>query len=236
MPVEPRPYRVTSWMRLRRALLYAIFYPLIRMVFRAEIEGVENVPRRGPYVVAYNHISVLEPPLLLAFWPVFLEAVAGADVWERNGQGILVTLYGAIPIKRGAYDREVMDRIQSVLAAGYPLMIAPEGGRSHTSGMRRALPGVAYILDRAGGVPILPAAFIGTSDEILKQAFSLPLPRPRIRLRIGKPFSLPPVQGKGEERRAARQRNADEVMLRLAELLPSEYHGAYAGEMAKRGE
>ncbi|MBI3158760.1 MAG: 1-acyl-sn-glycerol-3-phosphate acyltransferase [Chloroflexi bacterium] len=236
MPDNARPYRVTLWMRARRALLYLIFYPIIRIVFRTQVSGRENVPAHGPYVVAYNHISVLEPPLLLAFWPVFLEAVAGADVWERSGQGLLVTFYGAIPIKRGEYDRLVMDRIQAALAAGYPLMISPEGGRSHSPGMRRALPGVAYILDRAGEVPILPAAFSGTSDEILKQAFSRRLPRPRIQLRIGPAFTLPPVTGKGDERRRARQRNADEVMLRIAELLPPEYHGAYAEEMAARRE
>lgn len=228
------PYRVSWLVWLRRWVLWAIFGPIIRLVFRVSVQGREHVPRRGPYVIAYNHISMLEPPLLLARWPVFPEAVAGADVWHRSGQGLLVTAYGAIPIKRGEYDRMVMDRIQGALDAGYPLAISPEGGRSHTIGMRRALPGVAYILDRAGEVPILPVAFVGTSDAILKQAFSLPLPRPRVEMRIGPVFHLPPVSGKGEERRRARQQNADEVMLRIAEMLPPEYHGVYTEPFATR--
>ena len=50
-------------------------------------------------------------------------------------------------------------------------------------------------------------------------------------MRIGDLFMLPPVTGKGEEKRAARQRNADEVMLRIASMLPEEYHGVYAGQV-----
>ncbi len=223
-----KPYRVSLWVQARRWLLWFIFVPLIKIVFRVTVEGRENVPRRGPYVVAYNHISKLEPPLLLAHWPAFVEAVAGADVWHRFGQGILVTAYSAIPVKRGEYDRLVLERIQAALDAGYPLAISPEGGRSHTPGMRRALPGVAYILDRAGQLPIVPVAFLGTSDEVLKQAFTLKLPRPRVTMRIGPAFYLPPVSGKGEARRAARQHNADTVMLKIAALLPPEYHGEYA--------
>ncbi len=225
-----KPYQVSLWVQARRWLLWAIFGPLIKIVFRVRVEGLENVPPHGPYVVAYNHISKLEPPLLLAHWPVFVEAVAGADVWHRSGQGLLVTAYHAIPVKRGEYDRLVLDRIQAALDAGYPLAISPEGGRSHTPGMRRALPGVAYILDRAGSIPIVPVAFIGTSDEVLKAAFTRKLPRPHITMRIGPPFQLPPVDGKGEARRLARQHNADTVMLHIAALLPPEYHGVYTGQ------
>ncbi|TAK12102.1 MAG: 1-acyl-sn-glycerol-3-phosphate acyltransferase [Anaerolineae bacterium] len=226
--------RPSLFITLRRWLLILIFYPIIRTVFRVTVIGRQNVPARGPYVVAYNHISKLEPPLMLAFWPVFLEAVAGADVWDRSGQGLLVWAYDAIPVKRGEYDRAVLDRIQTVLEAGCPLAISPEGGRSHTPGMRRALPGVAYILDRAGQIPIVPIALEGTSDEILSRAFSLPLPRPQVTLKIGAPFTLPPITGKGDERRTARQANADEVMLRIAEMLPPEYYGVYADQMAAR--
>jgi 1-acyl-sn-glycerol-3-phosphate acyltransferase len=91
--------------------------------------------------------------------------------------------------------------------------------------MRRALPGTAYLADLAE-VPVVPAGIIGTSDDFLERA--LHGHRPEIELRIGPPFRLPHITGKGVQRRCARQKNADLIMLKIAELLPSEYHGVYA--------
>ena len=113
----------------------------------------------------------------------------------------------------------------TILQAGRPLMIAPEGGRSHGSGLRRAKAGIGYILDQAD-VPVVPVALVGTTDDVLRRA--LRLQRPSLEMRVGKPFRLPPIEGAGTERRAGRQRNTDLVMSRIAGLLPPEYRGAYA--------
>ncbi|HLD94579.1 MAG TPA: (d)CMP kinase [Anaerolineales bacterium] len=209
-------------------LFRATFAPLFRLVFlilsRVRIEGKGNIPKSGPYIIAYNHISLFEPPLLLAFWPTFPEAVAGADVLDRPGQRILVRGYGVIPIHRGEYDRQVIQEMMRVLAAGRPLMIAPEGGRSHKPGLRRGFAGVAYIMDRAR-VPVLPVGISGTSDDFAKRA--LRGKRPELQIRIGKPFILPLIEGSGEQRRAGRQANADLVMRHIAAQLPEEYWGLY---------
>jgi 1-acyl-sn-glycerol-3-phosphate acyltransferase len=117
----------------------------------------------------------------------------------------------------------------SVLSSGKPMMIYPEGGRSHHIGMRRAMPGVAYLVEKAQSV-VLPVAVIGTHDDLLKEPFKKK--RPEIIIRIGKPFRLPPITARGEARREARQKNADEVMLRIAALMPEEYHGVYEGQVA----
>ncbi|MCL5429530.1 MAG: 1-acyl-sn-glycerol-3-phosphate acyltransferase [Chloroflexi bacterium] len=174
--------------------------------------------------MAYNHISLFEPPLLLAFWPMFAEAVAGADVFDRPGQKILVRGYGAIPVHRGEYDRRVIQDMLKVLAANRPLMIAPEGGRGHKPGLRQGFAGVAYLMDRAR-VPVVPVGIAGTSDDLLKRA--LRGQRPEVHIRIGRPFNLPPIEGSGEQRRAARQANADLVMRHIAAQLPEEYRGPY---------
>ena len=219
-----RAYQIPFGVRLFRAT----FAPLFRLAFlvlcRVKVIGKENVPKTGPYIVAYNHISLFEPPLVLAFWPTLPESVAGADVFDRPGQKILVRAYGAIPVHRGEYDRQVILDMLKVLEAGKPLAIAPEGGRSHKPGLRRGFAGVAYLMDRAR-VPVVPVGVVGTSDDMLKRA--LRGQRPNLELRIGEAFNLPPIEGSGEQRRAARQANADLVMRHIAALLPEEYWGLY---------
>jgi 1-acyl-sn-glycerol-3-phosphate acyltransferase len=206
-------------------VLKLLFKPLFQLLFSVKISGRENIPSDTSYIIAYNHISVFEPPFILAFWPVFPEALAGHDVWDRTGiQGTMVKLFGAIPVKRGEYDRESMETMLAVLRSGRPLMISPEGGRSHDIGMRRAHPGIAYLVDRAN-VPVVPAAIVGTHDNSFKEAIRGK--RPPFELRIGKPLHLPEITEKGAARREARQRNADQVMLHIGAMLPEEYHGVY---------
>jgi 1-acyl-sn-glycerol-3-phosphate acyltransferase len=206
--------------------LRPIFRGLFHLLSRVRVSGVENVPAKGPYLVAINHVSLFEPPFVLAFWPVALEAAGAVEIWERPGQNVLARLYGGIPVHRGEYDRQVIADMTGVLKSGYPLLIAPEGGRTHRLGMRRANPGAAYIVDQARA-PVVPVGILGSTDDFLKRA--LRGERPSIEMRIGAPFSLPPLEDRGEARRLARQRNADSIMEHIAALLPPEYHGEYAG-------
>jgi 1-acyl-sn-glycerol-3-phosphate acyltransferase len=216
-------------LRFKRNVLKSIIKPLFFILFDVEINGRENIPVGKSYVIAYNHISVFEPPFVLAFWPEFPEALAGHDVWDRGGvQGIMVKFFGAIPVKRGEYDRNSVETMLSILQSGKALMISPEGGRSHDIGMRKANAGIAYLVDRAD-VPVVPVAIIGTRDDSFKQTFKGN--RPRFILQIGKPFKLPAIKEKGAARREARQRNADMVMKQIGAMLPEEYHGVYAGQI-----
>jgi 1-acyl-sn-glycerol-3-phosphate acyltransferase len=218
-------YRLPLRTRLLRIILRPLFRGLFHLLSHVRITGKENVPKNGAYLITINHVSLFEPPFVLAFWPVAAEGAGAVDIWDRSGQSSLVRLYGGIPVHRGKYDRILIDTLLSVLKSGRPLLIAPEGGRTHTLAMRRALPGTAYLADLAG-VPIVPVGVVGTSDDFLKSA--LHGNRPKIEMRIGPPFILPPITGQGEQRRNARQRNADLIMRKIAVLLPIEYHGVYA--------
>ena len=91
--------------------------------------------------------------------------------------------------------------------------------------MRQAMPGISYIVEQTG-VPVIPVGIVGTTDDFFQKASKGK--RPRLEMRIGKPFNLPPVEGKGERRHESRQRNADLVMRAIAGLLPEEYRGVYA--------
>lgn len=219
-------YRVLLHTRLLRVVLRPIFRGLFHLLSRVRIAGKENVPKGGAYLITINHVSLFEPPFALAFWPIAAEGAGAIDIWDRTGQSLLVRLYGGIPVHRGEYDRKLIDTMLGVLKSGRPLLIAPEGGRTHTPAMRRALPGAAYLVDLAR-VPIVPVGIVGASDDFLERA--LHGHRPKIEMRIGPPFVLPPITGKGEQRRLTRQKNADLIMQKVAALLPPEYHGVYGG-------
>lgn len=214
---------------LRNRVLRRIARPIFRLLFhalgRVVITGKENIPTGEGCLIAINHISIFEPPLILAFWPEPPEAAGAVDLWSRRGQSLLVRIYGGIPVHRGEYDRELMRTLFSVLRSGRSLVIAPEGGRSHTPGMQRALPGISYLAEKTAA-RIIPVGIYGSTEDFLD--LSLHGKRPVIGMNIGRPFQLPAIAGQGIERKSARQYNADLVMLEIARLLPSEYHGVYA--------
>lgn len=218
-------YSVPLHSRLLRPLMKAVFQGLFHLLSEVHIIGRENVPRGQAYIAAINHISLYDPPFALAFWPEMIEALGAIDIWQRPGQKWLVRLYHGIPVHRGEYDRRVFDQALAVLASGRPLLLAPEGGRSHVTSMRQAKPGVAFLAEQTG-VPVIPTGIFGTTDDFWHRARRGQ--RPRLEMHIGKPLYLPPVEGKGAERRVARQRNTDLVMAHIAGLLPPEYRGYYA--------
>jgi 1-acyl-sn-glycerol-3-phosphate acyltransferase len=218
-------YQVSFRFRIIRPLLKRVFRSLFRGLGRVKIIGNENIPYGTPYVVAMNHVSIFDPPFVAAFWPEELEIIGAEDVFSKPGQGQLLKLYGVIPVHRGDYDRALLTRIIRIIKSGFPLLIAPEGGRSHEPAMRRAKPGIAYIIEQTG-VPVLPVGLIGTTADYWQRARRGQ--RPLLEMRIGKLIHLPEITAKGTERHAARQGNADLVMSHLAGLLPEEYHGVYA--------
>jgi 1-acyl-sn-glycerol-3-phosphate acyltransferase len=192
------------------------------------IQGLQHIPRSGAYLIAINHVSLYEAPFVLAFWPKAAEAVGAADIWARPGQSLLVRLYGGIPVHRGEYDRRLFQTMRAILASGRPLLIAPEGGRSRTPGMRPALPGIGFIVETSAA-PVVPVGITGTTEDYLQRA--LRGERPPLAMNIGAPVRLPPAEGRGEERRLARQKNVDLIMAHIAALLPYEYRGVYADQV-----
>lgn len=218
-------YSVPFKHRLARAILRPAFRLLFHILSPVKITGRKNVPKKGGYIVALNHVSTYDPPFIIAFWPTAPEAAGAVEIWERPGQSTLARLFGGFQVHRGKFDRQVIEKMIDALQSGRPLVIAPEGGRSHAPGMRQAEPGVAYLADKTG-VPVIPVGIIGTTDDYAAKAFRFK--RPPLEMRIGKPITLPRVEGKGVARHESLQANADTIMREIAALLPPEYHGVYA--------
>ena len=219
------PYRVPFRFRLGRPVLKAVFQGIFHVLAKVKITGRQNVPYDKPYIAAMNHVSMFDPPFVAAFWPELLEIIGAADVFDKPGQGQLLRAYGVIPVHRGEYDRSLFTRIISIVKSGYPLLIAPEGGRSHVTAMRRALPGIAYIVEKTD-VPVVPVGIVGTTEDFWQRAAHGE--RPLLEIHIGKPILLPEIKSAGTQKHEARQNNADLVMNHLAGLLPEEYRGVYA--------
>ncbi|MBE0670125.1 MAG: 1-acyl-sn-glycerol-3-phosphate acyltransferase [Anaerolineales bacterium] len=238
--MQVKEYSIPLHIQSNRIFLRPVIRTLFHILGRVRVFGAENVLLGKPYVIAINHISIFDPPLAVSFWPEQPEVIGAADVFSKKGQGQLLTMYGVIPVHRGDYDRALLEKILVILKSGRPLLLAPEGGRSHVPAMRRAMPGIGYIIEHAQ-VPVLPVGLVGTTDDFWQRSklyfrnrvgtmWQGRYERPELEMRIGKPIQFPLITKKGAERREARQQNADLVMRYIAGLLPEEYHGVYAGQ------
>ncbi|MEN8171294.1 MAG: lysophospholipid acyltransferase family protein [Chloroflexota bacterium] len=217
-------YYLAPHTRLLRPVIRTVFRWLFRRLGKVSISGLDHIPKDGAYLIAINHVSLFDPPFVVSFWPRAAEVVGAAEVWQRRGQGTLLRMYGVIPVHRGEIDRSLIDSMISALRSGHPLMIAPEGERSHQPGLLPAWPGVAYIAE-VTGVPVLPVGVVGATEDFIE--LGLRGKHPPIEMRIGPPIDLPPIEGRGAERRAARQNNTNIIMSHIAAMLPLNYRGVY---------
>ena len=184
-------YKLPFAKRLARTLIVPVFRGLFNLISHIEIRGLENIPEKGAYLIAFNHVSLFDPPILASFWPTTPEALGANEIWKRQGQGILVYLYGAVPVRRGEVDRAAMSQLLDILRSGKPLLVSPEGRRSHQPGLQQARPGVVYLIERTGA-PVLPVGIVGTTDDFLTRA--LRGKRPRVTITIGQQFHLPELE------------------------------------------
>ena len=217
-------YQVPLGTKIMRRIMRVFFRTLYHVLGKVELNGFENIPEHNKYVVIFNHVSLVEIPFIAAFWPTIIEIIGAVVVWSRGYQGWVAKMWGGIQVNRTAFDREVFKQVKMVFDDGRPLMISPEGTRSHTPGLLRGKPGVAYIVDQVDAL-ILPVAVVGNTIEFLTEGIRGK--RPKLQMFIGEPFSVPRLEGKGEAKRKQRQYNTDFMMAKLASMLPEEYRGVY---------
>ncbi|MBM3945883.1 MAG: 1-acyl-sn-glycerol-3-phosphate acyltransferase [SAR202 cluster bacterium] len=196
---------------------------LIRTLSRWRVEGVENVPPRGPLIVVANHLSNMDPPLLMCSIPRRLHFLAKRGLF-KPGLSQFFSAFGAYPVDlEAAKDMKGFNWCRRLLERDGTICIFPEGTRHRTGGMHKAIPGVALLALRTQA-PILPVGITGTAHiGAIWQVF---VPTGDITVRIGRVFSLPNVEGRLQ--RAQLDSFTTQVMQRIAMLLPREYQGVYA--------
>ncbi len=218
-------HRISWYNRLARKIVIPVFRVIFSVLADVKITGQQHIPVGKPYLLVFNHVSLFEAPVLVSFWPETLEVLGAKEVWDRPGQDLLARAYGGIPISRGEVDRVAVYKMLSVLESGKPLMIAPEGTRSHTPGMQVGKTGVAFVYEKFH-IPFVPVGIVGTTEDLLSNMFRFN--HPRVSMNIGEAFHLPEDLGKGERRSVGYQIQTDYVMKKIAALLPMDYRGVYA--------
>ena len=147
-----------------------------------EVQGLEHVPRQGGLIVASNHGSFWDPPVLGASLPRELFYLTGAEFFAVPGFGALIRSLNAIPIRRGVADARGLERVERLLAGGGAVLVFPEGGRMKDGLLHEARPGLGLLVSRAR-VPVLPVHVAGTNH--IRRCMAR---RESVRITIGEPL------------------------------------------------
>jgi 1-acyl-sn-glycerol-3-phosphate acyltransferase len=153
---------------------------LTKTLWRLRVSGREYVPARGPLIVAANHLSYLDPPVLGVACPRALAYMAKEELFRVPILGPMIRSFGAYPVDRRGSAASAIKRSLEVLEAGGAVGIFPEGTRNR-DGSARPQEGLA-LLASWSGAPVVPAAIVGT-DRALRF--------PRFVVVFGEPLALP---------------------------------------------
>jgi 1-acyl-sn-glycerol-3-phosphate acyltransferase len=187
-----------------------------------DVTGTENIPPTGGCILATNHLSRIDTPFL--FVVVERNDLCGivTDKYRFNPLfALFVKVSDSIWINRDIADFQAIRAALVRIKRGDILGIAPEGTRSKQGYLIQAKNGVVMLAEKAN-VPIVPVALYGTDSAMQKiRSFQKPV----IHARFGKPFTLPPVDRTNREESLTH--NTDEIMCRIAAMLPEKYRGFY---------
>jgi len=193
---------------------------IVAIILDVHVVGHHNVPETGPLIIASNHLSWADVPLIPAFLKSRVVYMAKEETFQGK-MGWLVRFLGAFPVKRGEADRQSLRAAEEQLKAGRILSIFPEGTRSRIHKLGKAHAGMGMVALRSGA-PVVPVAIYG-SEKAFKKF------RPRITIIYGEPMILTP-KGKKITREDI-DGSTEQVMLRIASMLPPEYRGVYAEQL-----
>ncbi|HRK90719.1 MAG TPA: lysophospholipid acyltransferase family protein [Anaerolineales bacterium] len=193
-----------------------------RLTLRMDADEMKKIPMQGPLIVISNHTGQIEVPVLVTLLqPRKISGWGKVEAFDNAFLRWVFGTWGIIPIRRGEADIKALKDALRALQDGCFFGIAPEGTRNKTGVLIRAHPGTVILALRSG-VPVLPVAhwggevFLANLKRFKKTDFHI---------RVGEPFHIK-VEGKvtGE----IRQQIADEMMYRIARMIPAEYRGEYA--------
>jgi 1-acyl-sn-glycerol-3-phosphate acyltransferase len=195
---------------------------VMSLVLDYDVEGVENIPERGPLIGIQNHMISIDTVIGAAFVDRQIMGMSKAENYDNPIVALFFRLYGTFPVRRGEVDRQALRTSLKILKEEKVLMAAPEGTRSHTNSLQRGKDGLSYIAVKSGA-PIIPIAIWGA--EIFWQQLRR-LRRTKVSVGFGQPFYLDP--GPGKLSREELTQMTDEMMYKIAALLPAQYRGYYA--------
>jgi 1-acyl-sn-glycerol-3-phosphate acyltransferase len=199
--------------------VYGLFHYLsvvvYDMFFRGEVAGLEHLPKEGAFLIASNHASLLDPPIIGSVVQRQVCFFARKSLWKPGIAAWWLDAVGTIPVDRdGGQDVSAIKRVLRALASEKVLILFPEGTRSPDGTLQTPKPGVGMIVCRSQ-VPVVPARIFGSFEAFGK---GIGFPRP------GNPVSVvfgPPLQpseydpGSGKERY---QQASERIFAAIAQL------------------
>jgi len=201
-----------------------------RAMTRVSVEGaLDDLPRQGPLIIASNHASNLDVPIIGA-WLIprlgrRIHWLGKKELFAWPIVGWVAANSGVHPVDRGAADVEAFRLAQRILDEGNVLFVFPEGTRSPDGLLQEARDGIALLALRTGA-PVVPVGIAGSND-VWPKGQKLPHPGGRVTVRVGRAFrpidELPP----GTDRPAAKRLTTGLIMRRIADLLPAHQRGVY---------
>lgn len=207
----------------------AVVAPLARLLWRPEVVGRKNVPKRGPVILASNHLSFIDSPTITLLAPRKVSFLAKQEYFTGTGfRGALSRAFfsgiGAIGVERGAgaAAQQALDLGLARLEAGEAFAIYPEGTRSLDGRLYKGRTGVAW-LALTSGAPVVPVALTGTEHV---QPVGSRMPRlARVRIEFGEPMDLSGFGAASSGR--ARRQATDAVTAAIQALSGQEPAGVY---------
>ncbi len=200
---------------MNRLLYYLgrfIAWIYLRILYRVKVYGIENVPRRKPFIICSNHINWMDPltigtSLRAAYRIHFM---AKNEIFINFIVSFLLKKIGVFPVKRENADYAAIKKAYQLLEEGQVLGLFPEGSRSINGRLQKAYNGAALVAVRSG-VPIVPVAIVGP------YRFFKP-----VHMYIGPPFVLPPlVYERKEEKKAQLEEMSSIIMESIGRLRPN---------------
>jgi len=200
---------------------------LLRLLTHVEVRGRENVPVTSNFIIASNHLGLVD-----AFLPFYLLdnsnlVLLVGEKWEKMAiMRWLGCQLNFIFVDRFNPDLKAIRQVIARMRQGEVLVITPEGTRSKVGHLIEGKPGVSYLAAKMG-YPILPVGISGSFDPLFFGQLKR-LRRPHITVNVGASYTLPPLPTESQGREEALKADTDEIMCRIAALLPEEYRGVYA--------
>ena len=172
------------------AIVRFLIWLVAKILWRISFEGLQHIPRTGPFVLAPIHRSFIDFGLVSAVTRRPMGFMGKESLWKNKYFGAFITHLGAYPVNRGAPDRESLRRTLELLENGKPLVLFPEGTRRSGPVIEHLHEGAAYVAAKAG-VPLIPVG-IGGSERALPKGKALPR-LVRIHVLVGEPMVPPPI-------------------------------------------
>lgn len=200
-----------------RRILKGLAKIIVGLLVKIEVTGLENFPKTGPYIVVGNHVSALEPILMVIFTPLQLEYLGTGDIPIDPRMSFITSLYQFIPVMRGQIDQKGLQNALAVLEQNGALGIFPEGGIWEKN-LKEPKIGTSWIAYKSKA-PIVPIGFIGMNGAMQK---ALSLKRPKINVKIGKLLTYDEIFSIDQPLKQMMNLGAIKIMEEISKLLPTD--------------